>query len=1667
MYLDNSHRPKKRTFDPPSRIKSVECQDFESQVMQLTRAFIVSLLVLTLPVSYSAQCSSVTPTFTLDLSGAPNSSSSTPVASRNGTCCGGSVPCVKIVVILHPNAMALELVPTGADPGGSLTYEFNCNGIQYPGGSRVCLSGTGPQTLTICKVGNNPNSYSVSSYPRATIPDSIFVRNGCQHTLAATGFSLPTIQWGSVPSNTLYNSYLSCTTGCSLTVVTPSGTPPPYVDYEVSGYGAAPCGTNFYRDTVRVHFYGDLSASINPQNPTICYGSTDAVLTVTASGGKPPYTYSWTTGSSAQTVTVGVGNYSVTVYDNTGCPPVTATSAVNAFTLPIEALAGPDIVVCKTSTAVALSGSVVSAPGGSWTAPGGSFSPGNSVLNPTFFPTPAQINSGSAQLILETTGNSGCPPDQDTLLVIFQNQPTVVAIGDPTVCANNNIAMLTATVFGYTATPVWTALGGGTVTPMTGAVTSFSPSPGQIAAGTASIVVSTINNGACAPHTDTALVYISPAPVTNAGNTMIICSNGFAQLQGSVTAAAFSGSWTSSGDGTFGNSSSLITTYTPGVNDISTGTVNLILTSTNNGNCIPVKDTVTIYITKMATVTASAPSQICSTASFAAINGIVTGAAGTASWSSSGTGNFDNSISLQTNYNFSNADLNGGFITFSLTSTGNGVCPAVTAVTSISVAPLATVNAGTNLIFCASQNSFALTSGQPTITSIAQTGSWTTSGSGTLTGPQSYTLSQYHWSTSDMIAGTITFTLTSTNNGICPQVSDTVTVRIISDPTIQVIPSQTLCASNGSAALSGTITGGTGTSVTWTSNGQGSFSDNVSLHTNYIFASADISGSPVIFTLTTVSNGPCAAQHATTALHITTPATVIAGPPQLICASQTSISLSGTVTGAAASGSWSSSGSGSFSTPQSTSSTYSVSENDILNGTVVFTLTSTNNGPCAAAFNTTSLQITPQPSLQVSSSVTVCSTSPSAAISGTVSGGSSTASWSSVGNGTFFPTPAALSSTYILDGNEVTAGIATVTLTSSGHAPCPAITRTIHIHVNYPAVITSGGSQTICSSQGTAALNGTVISAAGTGTWSTSGGGIFFPVNSAATNYSLSNADIVSGNLLFTIHSTNNGACPVSTNTMMLSIVREPTVRVSASQTLCVTSGTAILSASITGHSTNGQWTSSGDGQFQPSNTAHSPSYVFGNTEVNGGPVKLFFTSTGNSPCSEDSDTLTLSIQSPATVNPGTYSPICSTNNLLNLNGSVTGGLQTGIWSSSGTGQFIPDMAALNATYQISQQDILTGSINFTLSSTNNGACSADVKTTSVQIVRQPSVLAVPDMSICSNQPEVTLQSTVAGEYQNISWSTTGMGAFSTLHTTSTTYSVASGDIQNSPVFFIVSLNPVQPCEIISDTVRLHITPRPIVTVTEDTIICANQNPLHVNSTILGGTGEILWITTGTGSFSPGNFVPDVDYYLSEGDIAAGNIQLSVNSTNNGACGEVSASMLVTILPSPAVDFAASQYTVTLPEATVSFSNQTVGGQVYEWQSSDGNNASTFHFSNKYRTVGFYTVSLASENEYGCRDSVQKIIAVISNVKFPTAFTPNGDKLNDVFLPYTDGVVEYEMNIYNRWGERIFQSTDIRKGWDGMFNGKLCQQDVYVWAARVVFFDGRIVEETGTVTLIR
>jgi gliding motility-associated-like protein len=115
-----------------------------------------------------------------------------------------------------------------------------------------------------------------------------------------------------------------------------------------------------------------------------------------------------------------------------------------------------------------------------------------------------------------------------------------------------------------------------------------------------------------------------------------------------------------------------------------------------------------------------------------------------------------------------------------------------------------------------------------------------------------------------------------------------------------------------------------------------------------------------------------------------------------------------------------------------------------------------------------------------------------------------------------------------------------------------------------------------------------------------------------------------------------------------------------------------------------------------------------------------------------------------------------------------------------------------------------------------------------------------------------------------------------------------------------------------------------------------------------------------------------------------------------------------------------------------------------------------------------YTVTVS--NDAGCIDvdSVLIHIKTFNGLYVPSAFTPGNDGLNDILKPFVG--VEYtlsEFSVFNRWGQKVFSTSQNGKGWDGKSNGQPQGTGVYIWLIKVTDQQKKVIEKKGTVTLIR
>ncbi|GHB47269.1 hypothetical protein GCM10008106_30290 [Mongoliitalea lutea] len=142
----------------------------------------------------------------------------------------------------------------------------------------------------------------------------------------------------------------------------------------------------------------------------------------------------------------------------------------------------------------------------------------------------------------------------------------------------------------------------------------------------------------------------------------------------------------------------------------------------------------------------------------------------------------------------------------------------------------------------------------------------------------------------------------------------------------------------------------------------------------------------------------------------------------------------------------------------------------------------------------------------------------------------------------------------------------------------------------------------------------------------------------------------------------------------------------------------------------------------------------------------------------------------------------------------------------------------------------------------------------------------------------------------------------------------------------------------------------------------------------------------------------------------------------------------------------------------------------WEWEFGDGTKSTEKDPIHIFTQAGKYQVTLRAYDIYGCvAEQVHAVLVVKAKewITIPSAFTPNGDGLNDFFMPKAEGFANFEMSIFNNWGEELFASSRIESGWDGTHRGRLLPRGNYMYRISMTMLSGEVIHKSGSFTLIR
>jgi gliding motility-associated-like protein len=272
-----------------------------------------------------------------------------------------------------------------------------------------------------------------------------------------------------------------------------------------------------------------------------------------------------------------------------------------------------------------------------------------------------------------------------------------------------------------------------------------------------------------------------------------------------------------------------------------------------------------------------------------------------------------------------------------------------------------------------------------------------------------------------------------------------------------------------------------------------------------------------------------------------------------------------------------------------------------------------------------------------------------------------------------------------------------------------------------------------------------------------------------------------------------------------------------------------------------------------------------------------------------------------------------------------------------------------------------------------------------------------------------------------------------------------------------------------SATATIGLFPPPVLDfVSTDTIGCA---PICINFT--GSSVPACNIGSWTfGDGGTGSGCGKVRHCYSLG----GSYTVTYNVMDNQGCkGSVSKVDFIKAYPTPEAAFNATPQPASIISPEISFIDLSHGANAWSWNFGDPNGAvsSLENPSYSYTDTGCYPVKLIVTNTYLCRDTAQTLICIDSDFTFyaPNTFTPNGDGKNEIWMPIGIGIDpnNYDLLMFDRWGNLMFETHTWGQGWDGRANeGEgVAQVDTYVWKVELKDLKGRKHSYTGHCNLIR
>lgn len=1294
--------------------------------------------------------------------------------------------------------------------------------------------------------------------------------------------------------------------------------------------------------------------------------------------------------------------YYLTVTNAGGC---TGNDSVKVTVYPKATVnAGPSVTLCA-GTSTALAGSFGGAATSiTWTSSnGGTFSNNTS---PTSNYTPS-ITNGTAILTITTDDPTGpCPAASDSMVVTVLSPPVANAGADDSICSGSSVQIGSANQVGYTYS--WSPATGLSATNISNPFATLSTTGNTVLQQTYALFVSI----ASCSDTDSVTITVFPPAVANAGNTVSVCAGDSVQLNGSLSGAATSSTWTSA-SGTFSQPDSLVTYFHPSI----TSGVAVATLTTNQppGACPASTSSVNIVVNAIPQVTNQPLTQnTCSGAPAVAISLTSDVPGATFSWVASSPNGVtgytaSGSTAVIPSQTFTNNSANAGLVIFTITATANS-CPGPPVNDTFVVYPLPSVNPISPQTICSGTTTTLVT---PTSPNAGATFSWTGAASGNLnsyaTNGNGNIPAQIIFNSSSVI-DSVVYTVSAVANG-CPGPSTNFSIIVNPAPDVILPAAQTICSGTTTTAVN--ITSNiVGTTFTWTGTGTANItgftaSGTGDIPVQTITNSGNTTGS-VIYTITPSGNNcPGIPQNYTITINPEPVASANPSPDTICSSVQTNIALTSTV--ANTTFSWI------VNSPTSITGASNGNGNSIqqtlVNSsqspqTVVYTIIPAAN-QCNGAPIIDNVVVNPAVTIQFTpGNQTICSAQNTQLVNITSPTTGINITWTSQANGL---TGVAANGTNTIPVQTLTnssniADTAVYTV-SSDYGGCPGQNDIYQIIVNPTPTAILPADQTICSGTSSTAVNltspvaNTTYSWTGTAANGTTG---FTPSGTTSTipAQTLTNSTFTAGNVTYAITPTAN-SCPGPVASYTINVNPLPDVILPTNQTVCngATTNAVNLTSNVTG--TTFVWTSvatTGVTGNSASGNGDIPAQTLSNSVTQQGTVIFTITPTANN-CDGPIVTYTDTVNPTPTVsfNPAPQT-VCSgqPTQLVNITSPTPGVSITwtaivpnGITGAQTQGtSTIPSQVFSNNTVDTFPQPL---TINYTAQATTaNTVCPGTPANYSITVEPIPSVdfnysidhgcsplnvsfaagsvnYGIPDSLVFNwgdGTPDVALypspQQPVWQQVSHMFYNNTSQVV---------TYNV-SLIVHNA----CIDTTIIKPVTLLPNLISSFFTYSPTSGCEPLTVTFNDQST---------GAGTLNWCwnfdrTTNTciggGTVStPGSSVTHT--------FSAGSYTVALYINNGFGCAHDSSFQTINVTPSPTAAFTSTNNLCAL--IPVNFTEQATAPPAqsvtqFNWLFGDGDSSSVDNPTHAFANAGTYNVCLKITSSFGCTDSICNPVTILN-----------------------------------------------------------------------------------------